>query len=136
MCGEVHRGSAEGRLVQRNATLHTLQTRPDYRPGATMDPSGAIVAMVRPWQKRELPYSTSRGRLLPRPAVQAQPVAGEADGLDHLVEARRRKNQETGEVTIVTNWWFTQVWSRAVAMTALHAGEKRALDLCKPWPSR
>jgi len=31
----------------------------------------------------------------------------------------------------VTTWWFTQVWSRAVAMTALHTGEKRALDLCK-----
>ena len=29
------------------------------------------------------------------------------------------------------NWWFTQVFSRAAAMTALHTGDKRALDLCK-----
>ena len=35
--------------------------------------------------------------------------------------------QTNGEV----NWWFTQVWSRAVAMTALHTGDRRALDLCK-----
>jgi hypothetical protein len=29
------------------------------------------------------------------------------------------------------NWWFTQVFSRAVAMTALHHGDPRAVDLCK-----
>ena len=30
-----------------------------------------------------------------------------------------------------TNWWFTHVFSRAVAMTALHTADERALDLCK-----
>jgi len=34
------------------------------------------------------------------------------------------------------NWWFTQVFSRAVAMTALHTGDKRALDLCKTLASQ
>jgi len=29
------------------------------------------------------------------------------------------------------NWWFTQVHSRAIAMTALHTGDKRALELAK-----
>ncbi|MGQ9662714.1 MAG: hypothetical protein ACUVWX_10335, partial [Kiritimatiellia bacterium] len=29
------------------------------------------------------------------------------------------------------NWWFTQVFSRGVAMTALHTGDERALELCK-----
>ncbi|MCG3181955.1 MAG: hypothetical protein BIFFINMI_04401 [Phycisphaerae bacterium] len=29
------------------------------------------------------------------------------------------------------NWWFTQVFSRGVSMTALHTGDARALDLVK-----
>jgi hypothetical protein len=29
------------------------------------------------------------------------------------------------------NWWFTQVFSRAIAMTALHLRDPRALALCK-----
>lgn len=29
------------------------------------------------------------------------------------------------------NWWFTQVFSRGVAMTALHTGDAKALELCK-----
>jgi hypothetical protein len=29
------------------------------------------------------------------------------------------------------NWWFTQVFSRAVAMTALHMGDPKALELLK-----
>jgi len=29
------------------------------------------------------------------------------------------------------NWWFTQIFCRAVAMTALHTGDERALELCK-----
>ena len=40
---------------------------------------------------------------------------------------RTRPNAEDRKV----NWWFTQIFSRAVAMTALHTGDKRALELCK-----
>jgi len=29
------------------------------------------------------------------------------------------------------NWWFTNIYCRAVAMTALHTGDPRMLDLCK-----
>ncbi len=29
------------------------------------------------------------------------------------------------------NYWFTQVFSRAIAMTALHTGDKRMLELCR-----
>ncbi|MDD4891302.1 MAG: hypothetical protein PHU85_15380, partial [Phycisphaerae bacterium] len=29
------------------------------------------------------------------------------------------------------NWWFTQVYSRGVSMTALHGGDPTALELCK-----
>jgi hypothetical protein len=29
------------------------------------------------------------------------------------------------------NWWFTQVFSRGMAMLALHSRDKRAIDLCK-----
>ena len=29
------------------------------------------------------------------------------------------------------NWWFTQVYSRGVSMTALHTGDPTALELCK-----
>ena len=43
-------------------------------------------------------------------------------------ETRRSKpNTEDRAV----NWWFTQIYSRAVAMTALHTGDAKALELCK-----
>jgi len=29
------------------------------------------------------------------------------------------------------NWWFTQIFTRAAAITALHTGDKQALELCK-----
>jgi hypothetical protein len=29
------------------------------------------------------------------------------------------------------NWWFTQIYSRGMAMTALHTGDPKALELCK-----
>jgi len=64
-------------------------------------------------------------------------LTGDKDAEQCLMDTLKNYEPLIGKTPLVSgtagnvNWWFTQVFSRAVAMTALHTGEKRALDLCK-----
>ena len=64
-------------------------------------------------------------------------LTGDAGAEQCLMDTLKNYEPLIGKTPLVcgkgtkVNWWFTQVFSRAVAMTALHTRDKRAIDLCK-----
>ncbi|MFW6157763.1 MAG: hypothetical protein ACOC8E_00225 [Planctomycetota bacterium] len=50
---------------------------------------------------------------------------------DEIKLPQRRRKQKDGTVKTSINWWFTYVFSRAAAMTALHTRDPDALFICK-----
>jgi hypothetical protein len=50
---------------------------------------------------------------------------------EQITLPQRRRKQKDGTVKTSINWWFTYVFCRAAAMTALHTRDPDALRICK-----
>jgi PcRGLX-like protein central beta sandwich domain len=64
-------------------------------------------------------------------------LTGDADAEKCLVDVIKRHSEYIGKKPLIcehvgkTNWWFTNIYCRAVAVTALQTGDPTALELCK-----
>jgi len=64
-------------------------------------------------------------------------LTGDADAEACLADVIERHSQYIGTTPLIcshvgkTNWWFTNIYCRAAAATALQTGDPKALELCK-----
>jgi PcRGLX-like protein central beta sandwich domain len=64
-------------------------------------------------------------------------LTGDAGAEKCLVDVIKRHSAYIGKSPLIcghvgkTNWWFTNIYCRAVAVTALQTGDPKALELCK-----